>query len=200
MTRRWFRIQAKGKDDKSDKISALEACIKHHKLKEKFTVLALMDGFFGRSHLYLDMGDGDDRVQMKLPLPVDPRMIKRDGLKGIRVVEPMWCYPNMYNANDPLKENFYLPQTWWVMGKEVHRTRLMPFIGREMPDMMKPAYSFGGLSLSQMAKPYVDNWLRTRQSVSDLIHSFSTPVLMTNMGSVMNAGAATQLKMRAAAV
>jgi hypothetical protein len=27
MTRRWFRIQAKGKDDKSDKISALEACI-----------------------------------------------------------------------------------------------------------------------------------------------------------------------------
>ena len=198
MTRRWFRIQAKGKDDKSDKISALEACIKHHKLKEKFTVLALMDGFFGRAHLYLDMGDGDDRVQMKLPLPVDPRMVKRDGLKGIRVVEPMWCYPNMYNANDPLKENFYLPQTWWVMGKEVHRTRLMPFIGREMPDMMKPAYSFGGLSLSQMAKPYVDNWLRTRQSVSDLIHSFSTPVLMTNMGSVMNAGAAQQLKMRAA--
>ncbi|WP_198327721.1 hypothetical protein [Mesorhizobium sp. WSM1497] len=34
---------------------------------------------------------------------------------------------------------------------------------------MKPTYSFGGLSLSQMVKPYVDNWLETRQSVNDII-------------------------------
>ncbi|MGF6605041.1 hypothetical protein P3T23_009802, partial [Paraburkholderia sp. GAS448] len=47
--------------------------------------------------------------------------------------------------------------------------------------MLKPAYAFGCLSLSQIAKPYVDNWLRTRQSVSDLLHSFSTMVLKTNL-------------------
>ena len=198
MTRRWFRLQATGDDDKTDKIKALEEAMKFHKLQEKFTLLALLDGFFGRAHLYIDTGDTDDRDLLKLPLPVDPRMIVKGGLKGLRVVEPMWCYPNAYNAQDPLKESFYLPQTWWVMGKEIHRTRLLPFINREMPDMMKPAYSFAGLSLSQMAKPYVDNWLRTRQSVSDLIHSFSTPVLQTHMGAVLNGGATANLKMRAA--
>jgi phage-related protein (TIGR01555 family) len=198
MTRRWFRLQATGEDDKTDKIKALEELMKFHKLQEKFTLLALLDGFFGRGHLYIDTGQTDDTQLLKLPLPIDPRTIRKGSLKGIRVIEPMWAYPHMYNANDPLRENFYLPQSWWVMGKEIHRTRLLPFIGREMPDMLKPAYSFAGLSLSQMAKPYVDNWLRTRQSVSDLIHSFSTPVMMTNMGSVLNAGASAQLKMRAA--
>ena len=198
MTRRWFRLQATGEDDKTDKIAQLEECIKHHKLQEKFTLLALLDGFFGRGHLYIDTGDTGDVDLLKLPLPTDPRMITKGSLKGLRVVEPMWCYPHMFNANDPLRENFYLPPSWWVMGKEIHRTRLLPFIGREMPDMLKPAYSFAGLSLSQMAKPYVDNWLRTRQSVSDLIHSFSTPVMMTNMGAVLNSGATAQLKMRAA--
>ena len=198
MTRRWFRLQATGDDDKTDKIKALEELMKLHKLQEKFTLLALLDGFFGRSHLYIDTGDTEDRDLLRLPLPVDPRMIAKGGLKGLRVVEPMWVYPHMTSANDPLKEHFYLPQTWWVMGKEIHRSRLLPFINREMPDMLKPAYAFAGLSLSQMAKPYVDNWLRTRQSVSDLIHSFSTPVLQTNMGAALNAGATASLKIRAA--
>jgi hypothetical protein len=74
------------------------------------------------------------------------------------------------------------------MGREVHASRWLTFIGREMPDMLKPAYMFGGLSLSQMGKPYVDNWLRTRQSVSDLIHRFSTNVLKTNMGGALTGG------------
>jgi hypothetical protein len=198
MTRRWFKLIATGDDDKTDKITALEACMREHKLQEKFALLALLDGFFGRAHLYIDTGVGDDLDQMKLPLLIDPRVIGKNGLKALRVIEPMWCYANRYNANDPLRSDFYLPQSWYVMGKEIHRTRILPFISREMPDMLKPAYSFGGLSLSQMAKPYVDNWLRTRQSVSDLVHSFSTPVLMTNMGSVMNAGASQALQMRAA--
>jgi phage-related protein (TIGR01555 family) len=37
------------------------------------------------------------------------------------------------------------------------------------------------LSLSQLAKPYVDNWLQTRQGVNDIISAFSVFVLKTNM-------------------
>jgi hypothetical protein len=53
------------------------------------------------------------------------------------------------------------------MGTEVHASRMPAFVGHPVPDMLKPAYSFGGLSLSQMAKPYVDIWLQTRESVGD---------------------------------
>ena len=47
-----------------------------------------------------------------------------------------------------------------------------------------PAYAFGGLSMTQMMKPYVDNWLQTRQSVNDIIQNFSTSVLKTDMGTL----------------
>jgi phage-related protein (TIGR01555 family) len=77
---------------------------------------------------------------------------------------------------------------WFVMGKQVHVSRLLPFIGRPVPDLLKPAYSFGGLAMTQMAKPYVDNWLQTRQSVNDLISAFSVMVLSTNMSSVLQGG------------
>ncbi|WP_255724378.1 MULTISPECIES: anti-CBASS protein Acb1 family protein [unclassified Caballeronia] len=53
------------------------------------------------------------------------------------------------------------------------------------------------MSLSQIAKPYVDNWLRTRQSVSDLLHSFSIMVLKTNLAAVLNAEGAEQMLRRA---
>src|SRR6202011_2503289 len=109
-------------------------------------------------------------------------------LKRLRVIEPVWTYPSNYNATDPLKPDWYKPSSWFVQGKEVHSTRLLTFIGREVPDLLKPAYSFGGLALSQMAKPYVDNWLRTRQSVADIIRAFSVFLLKTNLGESLQAG------------
>jgi phage-related protein (TIGR01555 family) len=72
------------------------------------------------------------------------------------------------------------------MGRQIHLSRLLTFVAREVPDLLKPAYAFGGLSMSQMVKPYVDNWLVTRQSVQDLIKSFSTFVLKTNMMAGMS--------------
>jgi hypothetical protein len=64
---------------------------------------------------------------------------------------------------------------------------LLTFVSREVSDILKPAYAFGGLSLSQMIKADVDNFRRTRQSVSDLIHSFSQFILLTNMGASQTA-------------
>jgi hypothetical protein len=42
--------------------------------------------------------------------------------------------------------------------------------------------------MSQMAKPYVDNWLRVRQSVSDLISTFSTSGIKTDLNQLLAIG------------
>jgi phage-related protein (TIGR01555 family) len=125
---------------------------------------------------------------LQTPLPISRNKIKKGGLRRLGIVEPLWTYPNNYNADDPLRSDFYVPQSWFVQGKLVHASRLLTFIGRDLPDILKPAYVFGGLSLSQMLMPYVDNWLRTRQSVSDLIYNFSTMVLSTNLAAAMQPG------------
>src|SRR6185312_8460554 len=106
-------------------------------------------------------------------------------LERLKVIEPVWCYPNRYDAINPLSPTWYNPEHWFVMGKEIHASRLVPFVVREVPDLFKPAYAFGGLAMSQMARPYVDYWLKTRASVSDIISAFSVFVLSTDLSAVL---------------
>jgi hypothetical protein len=112
-------------------------------------------------------------------------------LKGMRTIEPIWAYPTVYNAVNPLQPSWYDPQVWYVMGTEIHQSRFLTFNGRPVPDILKPAYAFGGLSMTQMAQPYVDIWLRTRESVGEIIHAFSVMVLKTNMATRTMPGGAS---------
>lgn len=179
-TRKW--IQLKGPDE--TKLKVLKDALIQHGIRAKFQKVAELDGYFGRGQIFVDVGEPNPRTAMV----IDKAAIGKGKLQGFTVVEPVWTYPGEYNATEPLKPDFYVPRTWYVMGDIVHRSRLLTFIGREVPDMLKATYAFGGLSMSQMAKPYVDNWLRTRQSVSDLIHSFSTMVLSTDLSTLLSGG------------
>jgi hypothetical protein len=53
------------------------------------------------------------------------------------------------------------------------------------------------MSLSQLAEPYVNNWLRTRQSVSDLINNFSLTILKTSLDQVLAGGDGSDIDSRA---
>lgn len=189
MTREWVEIKSVGEDDKSERVRAVEDGLEELGVRELFCKAIEHDGFFGRGQLYLDTGDTEDKDALKTSIgdgrdaTSRAKVSRERPLKAIRTVEPVWSYPANYNSTDPLAPDWYDPLSWYVMGKEVHRTRLLTMVGREVPDMLKPAYAFGGLSMSQMLKPYVDNWLRTRQSTSDLVHSFSVSGLKTDLAT-----------------
>jgi hypothetical protein len=188
MTREGIIFKSKGIRDKADKISELEDA-----MKERYHVMPLLrqnaanDGFFGRSHIYLDTGHRQVPEELVLPLGDGrdklsrSKVAKDKPLLAVRTVEPIWTYPTRYNSDDPLSSEWYKPTTWYVMAREIHESRLLTFVGREVPDVLKPAYAFGGLSMSQMAKPYIDNWLKTRQATADIVWAFSVFVLKTNL-------------------
>lgn len=193
MTRKWIKIRAAGEEDKSEKIKIIEAEFKRLNVQAVFREAIEQDGKFGRSQIFIDMGMESDQLdvdELKTELIESKAKVGLNSIKRLAVIEPIWSYPNRYNANDPLDPTFYKPMTWFVMGKEIHSSRLLTIITRDVPDIFKPAYAFSGLSLSQMVKPYVDNWLRTRQSVSDIIHAFTVWVLKTDMTQLLNAGGA----------
>lgn len=149
------------------------------------------DGLFGRSQIFMDFDDADDPAEMSTPLLIeDSKISPKRPIKRLKVMEPMWSYPGTYDSTNPLRSDFYRPSEWYVYGMTVANSRMLTFVSREVPDMLKPAYAFGGLSLTQMAKPYVDNWLSTRQSVNDLIQAFSQMVLTTDMQSTLSDGGA----------
>lgn len=197
MTRAWIKLQCVGDEDKTEKLKEIEAEMKRLGVQAAFQQATEQDGYFGRSQIYIDTGYSDDLVELKTPLALSPKKIAKKPIKALTVIEPIWTYPNQYNSVDPLKPDYFKPTHWFVLGKEVHESRLLTFVSRPVPDMLKPAYLFGGLSLSQIAKPYVDNWLRTRQSVSDLIANFSTSGIKTNMSAVLNGGGGEEIRKRA---
>lgn len=192
-TRKWVKITG----DNEERVDELEKALARLKVRDVFREAVEHDAFFGRAQILIDMGDRPMDKEWSRPLMLRPQKVPKGGLKRFRTIEPLWSYPGPYDASNPLAPDFYKPRSWQVQTMNVHATRLLTIVGREMPDLLKPAYSFGGLSLSQMAKPYVDNWLRTRQSVADLVHSFSTMVLKTNMTAVLSGSGAESLIARA---
>lgn len=195
-TRKWISFKQAGqKPGKSQRVKELEEEMKRLDAQGAAKKMVEYDGFFGRAHLYLDTGDTERVKELQTSIgdgTDDATALKFAGKKGflkaLRPVEPVWCYPAKYDAIDPLKPDWYNPRTWFVQGKEVHKTRLLTFVGREVPDMLKPSYGFGGLSLSQMGKETIDNWLRTRQAVTNMIWTYSITALKTSMSDALGEG------------
>lgn len=185
-TRQWIELFSDGGDDSTaDKITKINAELERLCARDVFKTALIHDGLFGRGQIFIDI-DGADKEK---PLILSPKSIKKDSLRKIKNIEPMWTTPADYTTTDPTDDWFYKPRTWFSFGKTIHSDRLLTIITREVPDILKAAFNFSGISLSQLAEPYVDNWLRTRQGVSDLINNFSITAIKTKLESVLYDGA-----------
>lgn len=187
LTREWIEITSKDRKNAkalASKIKQLEEACEYFNLRHVFRLAAEQETLFGRGQISINIKGADQA----LPLILDPRTIQKGSLRDFTAIEAMWTSPSTYNAIDPTAPDFYKPSAWWVLGRNVHASRLLTIITRPLPDMLKPAYNFSGMSLSQLAQPYVENWLRTRQAVSDLVDKFSRTFLKTDMSQVLNGG------------
>lgn len=183
-------VKSKGQ---GDRLKELDAEFTRLAVKQLFAEATLHDGLFGRGHIYIDTGDTSDRDELQQSIGNGWDVISREKMKNgkilaLRTVEPVWVYPTNYNSSNPLQDDWYRPNKWYVLSNVVHSSRLVTLIGREVPDLLKPTYSFGGISMTQLAKPYVDNWLSTRQSVNDIIQAFSVFVLKTSLAQQVQMG------------
>ena len=185
MTREWIEFTAKGKANKAKKISEIEERFEELNIQSLFRKAMTHDGFYGGGHIFIDLKGHDDA---RLPVLLDSRSIKKGSLRGFRNIEPMWVTPVMWNSSRVELPSFYIPETWWALETEMHKTRLLQVMSREVPDILKPAYNFLGLSLSQIIQPYVDRWLRTVEGVNRMINNYSLIVLKTNMSAILQDG------------
>lgn len=165
-----------------DKLKILEAELKSFKISSLFRRCAEKTGYYGGCLAYIDTGGGiDDPELLKSPLYFDQTIIKKGSLKHFTVIDPVNVSPGFYNASDPLRSDYFKPQTWFVMGKEVHSSRFLYFAGKEAPLLLKPAYNFFGVSQAQLAFEYVENFQKNRDSGSELLNKFSVSVFKTSM-------------------
>jgi phage-related protein (TIGR01555 family) len=197
MTRKFIELKGTGEKDISDKLNELEAAYKAFQVREVCRTALEHDSLFGRGQIYIRFKGQDSPELKSIPLTVKTGGVRVDTLDGFGCIEPMWTSPYAYNSTDPTAADFYKPRAWYVMGQRVHGSRLLTIITHPVPDMLKAAYNFGGLSMSQLIEPYVNRWLRTVSSVNNLLHNFSVVVLKTDMSTVLSGGAVSNLYNRA---
>ncbi|KFL87926.1 Phage protein [Acetobacter malorum] len=182
-TREWIIFRARGTADKKQRLADIEREFIRLNVRDVLRRMAEYDGYYGMGLLYVDTGQPRTGGGLETPLLLRPETFRKGSLRALVPIEPVWTTPDQYDTANPLSTEFYQPSRWWVQGGLLHSTRLLQFVSRPVPDLLKPAYNFGGLSLSQMARPAVENWLRTRQSVSDLLNAFSIVALSTDMSA-----------------
>lgn len=174
MVRNWITIESENTD--SDLPELMEKALAKYDIKRLFHEAVKQDSFFGVAHVYVDVGDS----QIQNPLLLDPRSIPKGAKLSFRLVDPTWVYPALYNAQDPLGDNFYKPTQWYVMGQTVHESRFIDIVSRPVPDILKPSYNFAGLSLTQLMVPYVDAWRDVKSDVVKIIKTLRMRVLKTD--------------------
>ncbi|WP_370470124.1 DUF1073 domain-containing protein [Snodgrassella alvi] len=199
MTRTWGEVKvANDGDDKTydDKLRRIEARMKDLNVRDLMRRHIENEMIFGRSQLFIKIKGHESKKD--IPLLMNSVALGKGCLKELVLVEPIWTTPSFYNANDATAPDFFKPSKWFVMGEEVHNDRLLTLVMRPVPDMLKPAYNFGGISMLQLMQPYVERWQRTVDSVSDLIHSFSLTGIKTDMSNTLAGGedGVTQLLLR----
>lgn len=190
--RKWIKITG-GKVDENQKDPTAE---KRAKIEEELVRLDVRDVIqewifhdqaYGRGQVFLDFDDADKPAEIAAPLLMDGAKVSPERpLRRLTLVEPMWSAPGTYATSNPLRHDFYRPREWFVFGKRVHTSRMLTITSRPVSDMLKPGYAFGGQSLVQLMKPYVDNWLRTRQAVSDMVNIYSVLNLKTDMSTTLS--------------
>lgn len=192
--RMWGKCKSNGNANPA-RLAKIDAELERLNIATTIRTLVIHDQAFGGAHAFFRMR-GDDGIK-DTPLVAKPYSVRPGDFLGLQPVEAYWVTPNNYNSIDPSKPDFYKPSTWWMLGTEAHATRLRTIISRPVPDMLKPAYSFRGVSMSQLAMPYIDNWLRTRQSVSDIVKQYSISGVKTDLAQSLMPGANQDLAMRA---
>ena len=173
-------------DDKIDKINEF---LNKFQIKELFNKAAALNGYFGGCLIFIDTGDDD------LLSALDEKSLK-NSIKNFVLVEAINTYPGRYNSTNPLSPNYFIPETWFVLGQEVHASRLLYLAADEVSMLLKPAYNFYGIAPAQIAADSVSHFIKDREAVSRLLHKYSLLVFKTDMGSTLYNGNPEELYSR----
>jgi len=181
MTRRWISF----KDVEPETAQRFEDFIKDHAIKETVQRAVSTCGFMGGAYIFVDT-DTEDTAE---PLNWSAHSTEF-GRLSFRVIDPIFVAPQAFNANDPLRADFYKPSVFLVMGKPVHRSRLIRIVENEPIDILKPNYNFLGIPHAQLLEDYVQDFRDNRESVNRLLKKFSASFLKMDIKNWLYAGGA----------
>lgn len=184
MTRNWIELQREGDAVQGTEDTLLEdltAQMKARRVREVFAEAVELAGYEGGAFIFIDTGAKEQ--DLKNPLAMSSASAELEQGRTLRfvVVDPVNCTPGDYNSTDPLRKDYFKPQWWWVLGKQVHASRLLRIVWNEVPILLKPAYNFFGIPQAQILWDYVMHFQQCRDAENRLLRKFSMAVFKTQI-------------------
>lgn len=179
LTRDWIELLG-GSEERLEKLKAI---LDKNQIKNMITKAASTTGYYGGCFIYIDTGTEDP----SLPLVISEKSaeIKQGADIKLVLIDPVNVSPLEYNAIDPLKENYMVPQMWSVIGRTVHHSRMIIFTDNDPPVLLKPAYNFLGIPQAQILWDYVLHWNKARSSAVEILNKLNLTVYKTNASELL---------------
>lgn len=199
MTRKWGELIRKGKSQSADQdevIQRLNEDMNHFQVKKLMREAASTSGYYGGCLGFFDFGES--RADLVNPLMFSDKTFPVGSLKAIRKIDPYLITPGWYNSVNPLGRDYFKPDVWYIQGVPVHESRLFYIAENELPALLKPAYNFFGLSLSQKVLDAVSHLTSCRESANRLLEKYSLTMFKTDMSQVLTGGFDNELQKRIA--
>lgn len=194
MTREWIEIKGGKNSDKQviERLQDLQES-KYH-LRQVFHEAALLTGFEGGALIYIDTMRGTEEKNAKTyPLAINEKsaeLTRTDNgvAPSLRFtpIDPVNVTPGLYNCTDPLRPDYMKPHEWYVMGQQIHGSRLLPCIDNPPPTLLKPSYNFFGIPQAQILWDYVMHWNKVRVYAGELLKKISLLVVQTDTSNIMS--------------
>jgi hypothetical protein len=144
----WKATINNGEEESVELMEKIKQLDKHYKVHFNLVELITKKRVFG-IRIAIFVVDSDDEDYYLKPFNIDG--ITEGSYKGISQVDPYWMTPLMGedSIQNPAGMNFYEPTWWQIGGKRYHRSHLIIVRHGELADLIKPAYLYGGVPLTQ---------------------------------------------------
>lgn len=144
----WKPTINNGEEESVELMEKIKQLDKDYKVHANLVELITKKRVFG-IRIAIFVVDSDDEDYYLKPFNIDG--IKPGSYKGISQVDPYWMTPLMGedSIQNPAGMHFYEPTWWQIGGKRYHRSHLIIVRHGELADLIKPAYLYGGVPLTQ---------------------------------------------------
>lgn len=144
----WELSVNKGEQLTPDQVGEIATLDKQYKIMHNLLEFVKNARVFGIRHALFVVDSPDPDYYFK---PFNPDGVRKGSYRGISQIDPYWITPE-FDANaaaNPAAMDFYEPTWWRIGGVRVHRSHFVIMRGDELPDILKPSYFYGGISVPQ---------------------------------------------------
>lgn len=129
--------------------------------------------------------DNDDKEYYTSPFNLDG--VTPGSFKGVLMNDPYYVIPDVtQQGQNPSSLQFYEPEYWIIGGQRYHKSHCVVFRHSELPQILKPSYLYGGISLTQQIYEAVYNAEISANEIPMLLQNMRMDVYKVDLARALS--------------